>query len=156
MIGELGESHKVGPDLSAIGFEATGRVPGMSAAEYIHQSIVNPNAYLAPACPNGPCLPNIMPKDYSTRLSAEQLEIVVNYLLEQTEVIPAPETIGADTTIDAVIAAKAAPAGKLAPKGTKEPSSGISPLVTVQLLVLGLVLILSLVLLLRQRRSATE
>ena len=80
-IGPIGEGRKVGPDLSAIGYEATGRIPGMSAADYLRQSIVEPNFALAPTCPNGRCLPNIMPQDYDQRLTPAQVELMVNYLL---------------------------------------------------------------------------
>ena len=80
-IGPIGEGHKVGPDLSDIGYQATGRIPGMSAEDYIRQSIVEPNYALAPVCPNGPCLPNIMPKDYGARLTEAQIDEIVAYLL---------------------------------------------------------------------------
>ncbi len=106
-IGALGESHKVGPDLSDIGWRAQGRVPGMAADTYILQSIIDPNIWLAPECPNGPCLANIMPRDYSQRLSEEQQGILVEFLLTQQQsgeqapaaapeaVEPAPKTIAA-------------------------------------------------------------
>jgi hypothetical protein len=93
-IGSLGEAHKVGPDLTWIGYNATGRVPGMAAETYIRQSIVEPNAYLAPECPNGPCMANIMPRDYGTRLSERQLQVLVDYLLLQEGPEPTPVTIG--------------------------------------------------------------
>jgi hypothetical protein len=84
--------------LSDIGWLAQGRVEGMAADAYILQSIVDPNVYLAPECPNGPCLANIMPRDYGQRLTSEQQEIMVSYLLEQqmppgqVEVVEAPES----------------------------------------------------------------
>jgi hypothetical protein len=95
-IGALGEAHKVGPDLTNIAAVAAERVPGLSAADYVRQSIVEPNAYIVPTCPNGPCIPNIMPQNYAETLSPEQIEILVTYLLEQ----PAEESltiIGSDT-----------------------------------------------------------
>jgi hypothetical protein len=93
-IGSLGEAHKVGPDLTWIGYNATGRVPGMPAEVYIRQSIVEPNAYLAPECPNGPCMANIMPRDYGSRLSEGQLQVLVDYLLQQQGPEPTPAIIG--------------------------------------------------------------
>jgi hypothetical protein len=57
----------------------------MSARDYILQSIVEPNAYLAPECPNGPCLANIMPRDYGHRLTVDQQDQLVAYLLEQQQ-----------------------------------------------------------------------
>ncbi len=87
-IGELGEGHKVGPDLSNIGWNAQGRVEGMSAAAYIQQSITDPNVYLAPECPNGPCMENIMPRDYGQRLSETQQEVLGAFLLAQQAPMP--------------------------------------------------------------------
>ena len=62
-----------------IGVPANNRVDGMSAQAYIRQSILEPNAFLAPECPNGPCLPNIMPGDYSRRITVEQLNTLVTF-----------------------------------------------------------------------------
>ena len=67
-IGAIGEAHKVGPDLTYIGLTAAERVPDMSAEAYIRQSILEPNAYLAPECPNTSCLPGIMPPVSYTHL----------------------------------------------------------------------------------------
>ena len=82
-IGMLGEPGKVGPDLTNIGDLAAERVPGLSAEEYIREAIVDPGAYIAPGCPNGPCLDGIMPRFYMESLSPEQLDMVVAYLVEQ-------------------------------------------------------------------------
>jgi hypothetical protein len=83
LIGEIGEAGKVGPDLSSIGILAAQRVPGESATDYLRTSIVNPEAHLAPDCPNGPCLDGIMPVDYGERLTAGQIDTLVDFLLEQ-------------------------------------------------------------------------
>lgn len=83
LIGEFGELHKVGPDLSNIGILAGERVEDLSAEEYLRQSILEPNAFVAPDCPNGDCLPNIMPGDYAQRLKPLQLDILVQFLLAQ-------------------------------------------------------------------------
>ncbi len=90
VIGNLGEVGKVGPDLSNIGFKAGNRVPGLGAAEYIRQSILEPGAFISPDCPNGSCQDNIMPADYSSRLTPTQIEILVSYLLEQRTGAPTP------------------------------------------------------------------
>ncbi|PID87170.1 MAG: hypothetical protein CSB13_00770 [Chloroflexi bacterium] len=104
-IGNLGEGHKVGPDLSNIGSIAAERIDGMSAEEYIFESITDPNAFILADCPNGPCLPNIMPRDYTNRLSSGQIDLMIEFLLEQqaesvslpivgdaNEALPAPKT----------------------------------------------------------------
>ena len=83
LIGDLGESRKVGPDLSNIGVTAGERVADLSAEEYIRQSILEPNAFLVPECPNEDCLPNVMPDYYAERLSETQLDTLVAFLLTQ-------------------------------------------------------------------------
>ena len=83
LIGDIGEAGKVGPDLSSIGVLASQRVPGQSAAAYLRTSINDPEAYLALDCPNGPCMGSIMPGDYADRLTAEQTDMLVDFLLEQ-------------------------------------------------------------------------
>ncbi|HFC12443.1 MAG TPA: c-type cytochrome, partial [Anaerolineae bacterium] len=72
---------QVGPDLSAIGSAAASRVDGLDAEAYIRQSIQDPSAFIAPECPNGACPENVMPPNMGERLGAENLELVVNYLL---------------------------------------------------------------------------
>lgn len=95
VIGHLGEHNKVGPDLSNIGLVAENRVADQSAREYIRESILFPNNFIAPDCPNGPCLQNVMPQYYGERLTAIQLEAVIDYLLLQTAEAPAtPIPIG--------------------------------------------------------------
>ncbi len=82
-IGSLGEAHKVGPDLSMIGLTAGEKIDGLSAADYLRQSILEPNAFIAPDCPNAACLANIMPRDYGSRLTPDQIEKIINYLLSE-------------------------------------------------------------------------
>jgi len=76
-------SGVVGPALTHIGTEAGSMKPGMSAEDYIRESIVNPNAFLAPTCPSGPCPANVMPQDWGDKLSEEQLNDLVAFLLAQ-------------------------------------------------------------------------
>lgn len=97
-ISNLGEVGKVGPDLSDIGDTAGGRVAGLTAAQYIYQSIVEPNAFIAPECPNGPCLVGIMPQDYGQRLAAEQIETLVTFLVGEEPTIPTQTSVPAGTT----------------------------------------------------------
>ncbi len=139
-IGPIGEGHKVGPNLSAIGYEATGRIPNMTAADYIQQSILEPNYALAPTCPNGPCLPNIMPQDYNRRLTSEQVEMIVDYLLalDGTQTAEDFTVIGEDGT--AVF-----PKGGSAAKGNNGVVAGIDiSSVSVQLIIIGVVFLLTL------------
>lgn len=139
-IGALGEAGKVGPDLTQIGANASQRIAGVEAAAYIRQSILTPNAFIAPECPNGRCLPNIMPQDYALRLSPEQLDVVVAFLAAQTTPPnPTPMVIGGggSAPLPKVVPAKQA----MAQGGTTVP---ISPSLSIQLLLVTLVFLLTL------------
>lgn len=145
-IGSLGEAGKVGPDLSAIGAVAGERVPGLSAVDYMRQSILQPNAFIAPDCPNGPCLANVMPQDYETRLAPEQVETMVDYLLTLTEAETAVTVIGEGG--EATPLPKAVPIAKQA-DGVPAYSLSAANL-AVQLLLLGIVFLLTLFMLRRR------
>lgn len=82
-IAAIGAEGAVGPNLSEVGARLT--------SEEIRQSILNPDAVLAEACPQreddgstttGPCTARIMPKDFGQKLSAAQLETIVSFLSE--------------------------------------------------------------------------
>lgn len=66
----------VGPSLAGIGTAAGSRVEGLTAEEYIRQSITEPDAYLAGDYP-----PGIMPAKYAEALSSDELDGLVDYLL---------------------------------------------------------------------------
>jgi mono/diheme cytochrome c family protein len=65
-----------GPSLANIGAEAGNRVDGMSAAAYLREAVVDPNAYLAEGFGSG-----IMPATYGGQLSEEEIENLVAYML---------------------------------------------------------------------------
>jgi len=143
-IGSLGERHKVGPDLSDIGLLSGEQLRGMSVEEYIRQAIIDPNAILAPECPNGPCLANIMPHDYATRLEPQQIETLVIFLMSQqqedtTLTAPGPAAKGSND-----VAPKAFPAPKNARRSLQADS--MTSTRVVQILILSLVFLLSLLL----------
>ena len=69
----------VGPSLYDIGATAADRVPGLSAEEYLYQSIVEPDAYVVPGYPAG-----TMPPDARERLTEEQIQDLVAFLLTLT------------------------------------------------------------------------
>jgi mono/diheme cytochrome c family protein len=77
----------VGPWLGNIGNEAADRVAGQSAEQYIFESILNPNAYVVPECPNGPCSePSVMRPDYGNVLSEQDMaDLIAYYLTLQNE-----------------------------------------------------------------------
>jgi mono/diheme cytochrome c family protein len=73
-----GQGGAVGPNQSTIGTVAATRKPGLDAAGYIRESIVNPNAFVVPGFQ-----PNVMPQTYGQTLTPEQIDQLVNFLLEQ-------------------------------------------------------------------------
>lgn len=68
----------VGPSLATIGAEAGDRVEGLSAAEYIRQSILDPQAYVVEGFAAG-----TMPT-WDGVLSDAQVDALVDFLLAQT------------------------------------------------------------------------
>ncbi|MBC7810662.1 MAG: c-type cytochrome [Burkholderiales bacterium] len=70
------EMALVGPGMLGIGERAAERVPGLSASEYLHQSIVEPNAFVVPNY-----APGLMPQTYAQTLTEEQIDDLVAYLL---------------------------------------------------------------------------
>ena len=141
-IGGLGEGRKVGPDLSNIGAVAGNRIAGLSAEAYLRQSILDPHAFIAPECSGGPCLPNVMPGDYASRLTPAQVDALVAFLLAQLATPAEPvATIGADAPQTAV--PKALPA--LQKNNPQSPRAGAGEAgLWVQLLLLCIVFLLSL------------
>jgi len=67
-----GASGKVGPDLDKV-------LQGKSA-DFIRQSIVDPNAQIAPGFQ-----PNVMPQDFQQKLSSAQLDALVQFLVSATK-----------------------------------------------------------------------
>jgi mono/diheme cytochrome c family protein len=70
----------IGPNLGNLAANAAARVPGMSAEEYVHESIVAPNVYIVEGYPSG-----IMPQNYQDRMSEEEIQAMVTWLLERSE-----------------------------------------------------------------------
>jgi mono/diheme cytochrome c family protein len=64
----------VGPPLKGAGLVASKRVPGMSAEDYLRQSIVDPGSYVVPGYPDS------MPRGLGRDLSPEDLAALVAYL----------------------------------------------------------------------------
>ncbi|WP_162909973.1 c-type cytochrome [Aggregatilinea lenta] len=72
-----GEADGAGPARAGMGERAATRVEGMSAAEYLHQSIVDPSAHVVEG------FSDIMPKDYAEQFSDDEINGLVAYLLTQ-------------------------------------------------------------------------
>ncbi len=68
----------VGPNLTKIGETAASRKDGVSAEDYIRESVLNTNAFLVEGFQ-----PNIMPQNYGQQLSNRQLDDLIAFLLAQ-------------------------------------------------------------------------
>lgn len=86
--GVPGAVGTIGPNLSRIGERAqeyldTGEYSGeaQSAEDFIRESILTPDAFLAAECPNGHCQPGQMPSTLADLLSKKEIETAVQYLL---------------------------------------------------------------------------
>ena len=66
----------VGPSLKGVATRAETRKPGMSAIDYLHESIVKPNAFVVQGFVAG-----VMPQNFAQQLSAKDIDDVVAYLL---------------------------------------------------------------------------
>lgn len=71
-----GTTAIVGPNLAGIGSQAENRIAGVSAADYLHDAIVDPNGYIVEGFSA-----SIMPLNYADTLSEEQVADLVAYLL---------------------------------------------------------------------------
>ncbi len=69
-----------GPSLVNLGEVAAQRIEGYTAEEYIHESIVNPDAYVVAECPNAPCVAGVMQPSFAETWSEAELALVVDYL----------------------------------------------------------------------------
>lgn len=157
LIGELGEAGKVGPDLSNIGSEAGTRLANLDAGEYLRQSVLEPGAFIFPVCPNSPCQDGIMPRDYGSRLSPEQLEILIDFLLKQV-VEQADEAAERPATTPSAAAKALSEASEVSPEinqgeGKPEDSTGKTIL---YVLILAVVIFLLLILLTPRTSSDTQ
>lgn len=77
----------VGPSLAGIGTRAATTVAGQSAEQYVHTSIVKPNEHLAKGCnvndPNADCTASLMPQDWEQKLTPQQINDLVAFLMTQ-------------------------------------------------------------------------
>lgn len=75
-----GGGANIGPPLFRTGAIAADRRPGSSAEAYIEQSILDPDAFIMPNCPTGPCPSGVMPQTFEQALSTDQIATIVEYL----------------------------------------------------------------------------
>lgn len=74
------EARLIGPGLFNVSVRAESRIPGVSAYDYIHDSILHPQAFIVPADAVGPYPENLMPQNYEEVLTPAELEDVITYL----------------------------------------------------------------------------
>ncbi len=77
----------IAPDLSDVHLAALKHIgdgsytgKAATAEEYIHESILEPNLFIAPKCPTGACMSNVMPATLKDSLSADEINSIVKYL----------------------------------------------------------------------------
>ena len=80
-------SAAVGPWLGDIAEVGGTQVDGLTADEYVYESILDSSAFISPECPTGPCAgpPSTMPDNYSLRMSEnpQDLQDLMSFLLGQ-------------------------------------------------------------------------
>jgi mono/diheme cytochrome c family protein len=75
-------SNAIGPWLGNIHQEGATRIDGISSEQYIYESILNPNDFIAPVCVNGnPCSEGVMPADFGDRMSLQDMADLIAYLM---------------------------------------------------------------------------
>jgi cytochrome c551/c552 len=71
-----GTTGTIGPPLDELATVAGTRLAGLDATGYVEQSIVDPDAFISPGFP-----PGLMPKNFGQRLTPEQIQSLVAFLL---------------------------------------------------------------------------
>ncbi len=70
-------SNQIGPWLGDIEEVGATRVEGQTAHQYVYTSILDPNAFIAPDCANGPCAsPSAMPENFDSRMGNNPQDMV--------------------------------------------------------------------------------
>ncbi len=73
-----GAESGMGPAFDGMASRAASRVSGQTAQQYIHQSIVNPSAFVVPG------YSNMMPENFGQTLDAEQINSLVDYIMAES------------------------------------------------------------------------
>lgn len=76
-------SNAIGPWLGATADEGATRIEGTSAPQYIYESILHPNDFIAPICANdNPCTePSVMPANFGERMTQQDMADIIAYLM---------------------------------------------------------------------------
>ncbi|MFW5942300.1 MAG: c-type cytochrome [bacterium] len=79
-------SATVGPWLGDIEEVGAERIEDYTAADYIYESILKPNAFIAPECPSGPCTePSAMPNTFGEQMTEQEMADILSFLLGTSE-----------------------------------------------------------------------
>lgn len=96
--GIAGAVGTLGPDLSEIGKMVEGRIQdgeytgnATTVEGYMAEALEDPNAFVAPECPTGPCQKDLMPS-FSGTFSTQEIESVISYLADLPDGAAALET----------------------------------------------------------------
>ena len=74
-------THTIGPHLGDIAADATHYTDGHSAAAYVYESLLDPDAIISPNCPAGLCRsPSMMPP-YDKLLTLQAMADLIAYLI---------------------------------------------------------------------------
>ena len=80
-------SAAVGPWLGDIAEVGSTRVEGLTADEYVYESILDSSAFISPECPTGPCAgpPSAMPDNFPLRMSEnpQDLQDLMSFIFGQ-------------------------------------------------------------------------
>ncbi|NTW97066.1 MAG: hypothetical protein HGB28_00745 [Oscillochloris sp.] len=81
----------LGPDLSHVASESLsiiasqaykdGKGTATTAEEYLYESIKTPSLFIAPTCPMGDCPDFVMPRDFASRITDEEIATLVDLLM---------------------------------------------------------------------------
>jgi len=108
--GVPGAIGTIGPDLSQMSELAAEHLESAdysgnaaSTEEYIREAIVEPDIFVSPDCPTGPCMAGQMPASLVDLLSTKELDIAVQYLAslpnDEVGAVEAPAVIGEAPTL---------------------------------------------------------
>ena len=72
---------QIGPDLTHIATDAAGRIPGMSAEDYLIEAVRSPDAFVAEGVDRA--IPGLMVNAITEKLTDDQVNALVEFLLQQ-------------------------------------------------------------------------
>jgi cytochrome c2 len=71
-------STRAAATIASQGYKSAGKAS--TVREYLKESILSPSAFVSLECSTGPCPDFVMPRDFKTRIKAEDLEAILDLL----------------------------------------------------------------------------